>query len=114
MKGRNPHFKHRDDAFIRIMKRKRKRKKQAIIKIVIAILILIVSLFLYGGIFTKHKAVAFGYDSCNTLWDLAERHCPEKVDKRDFIEEVVKLNSMNGYTVYSERLYQYPIYEVEE
>lgn len=111
MKGKSPHLKYRDDAFIRIMKRKRKRKKQAIIKIVIAILILIVSLFLYGGVFTKHTAVAFDYDTCLNLWDLADKHCPGNIDKRDFIEAVVKLNNMDGYTVYPERVYQYPIYE---
>ena len=111
MKGKRPHLKYRDDAFIRIMKRKRKKKRQAIIRIAIAIFILIVSLFLYGGVFTKHTAVAFGYDTCNTLWDLADRHCPNSMDKRDFIEEVKRLNNMHDYKVYSEQLYQYPIYE---
>ena len=111
MKGKRPHLKYRDDAFIRIMKRKRKRRKQAIIRIAIVIFILIVSLFLYGGVFTKHTAVAFGYDTCLNLWDLADKHCPNSVDKRDFIEAVVKLNGIKNYTIYAGREYQYPIYE---
>ncbi len=111
MKGKRPHLKYRDDAFIRIMKRKRKKKRQAIIRIAIAILILIVSFLLYGAVHPKHTVASFGYDSCLNLWDLADKHCPNSVDKRDFIEDVVKLNNMKGYTVYPERVYQYPIYE---
>lgn len=81
-------------------------------KKVILIIAIILIAFLIAG--NRHKVIGYEYDSCNTLWDLAERHCPEEIDKRDFIEEVKKLNAMKDYKVYSERLYQYPIYEVEK
>ena len=96
---------------IKRRERERKRRKQRIIRCAIAILILIVSLFLYGGIIPKHNAVAYGYETCSQLWDIAERHCPDTMDKWDYIEEVRKLNGMSDYKVYSGRIYQYPIYE---
>ena len=112
MKGKRPHYKkHRDDFYTRIIKRSRKRRRQAIIRIAVSILVLIISLFLYGGICQKHTAVAFGYDTCTTLWDLADKHCPNGMDKRDFIDEVKRINAMPDYKVYTNRLYQYPVYE---
>lgn len=77
-------------------------------KLILIIAILTVTLLLAGN---KPKVTAYGYDTCNTLWDLADKHCPNSMDKRDFIEEVKRLNNMHDYKVYSERLYQYPIYE---
>lgn len=77
-------------------------------KIVVIIAIIALAVLVSGH---KPKVTAYEYDTCNTLWDLADRHCPNSMDKHDFIEEVKRLNNMNDYKVYPERLYQYPIYE---
>lgn len=100
----------------RIKRRKIQRAKRRIFikKAIKAICLVLVITLLYGAAIKKaHKVTAYGYDTCNTLWDLADKHCPASMDKRDFIEEVKRLNNMNDYKVYSERLYQYPIYEQE-
>ena len=101
------------EAIVRIKRRERERqrRKQFIKKVAIAMLIIFIAAFLYGAKMKKPSAVAYGYETCEKLWDLADRHCPNSMDKRDFIEEVKKLNNMHDYKVYSERLYQYPIYE---
>lgn len=75
----------------------------------IAIIAVVVLAILIAG--SKPKAVRYEYDRCQSLWDLAERHCPESVDKRDFIEEVRKINGIEGSVVYAGREYQYPVYE---
>ena len=56
------------------------------------------------------KITGYEYDTCDTLWELTV-YCPDTVDKRDFIDEVMKINNMKNETVYSGRVYQYPIYE---
>ena len=76
-------------------------------KIIIVIAIITVAVLVSGS---KPKVTDYGYDTCVNLWDLAQRHCPEQVDKRDFIEAVVKLNNIKNYTVYANQQYQYPIY----
>ncbi len=58
-----------------------------------------------------HSIACYEYDRCTSLWDLAVRHCPETVDKRNFIREVKELNRLNDSTVYEGRLYQYPVYK---
>ena len=80
-------------------------------KTILIIAIIVLAILLAGN---KPKISGYGYDSCNTLWDLAERHCPAEIDKRDFVEEVKKLNAMPDYKVFAGREYQYPIYEVEK
>lgn len=77
-------------------------------KIILVIAIITVAVLISGS---KPKVTSYGYDTCVNLWDLAKRHCPEQVDKRDFIEAVVELNGIENYTVYEGREYQYPIYE---
>lgn len=58
-----------------------------------------------------HSITCYEYDRCTSLWDLAERHCPNTVDKRKFIRDCKKLNAMDSDIVYENRLYQYPVYE---
>lgn len=82
--------------------------KRFIIKSVIIVIMIVIMFFIAGS---RPKISAYGYDTCRTLWDLADEHCPASIDKRDFIDTVVKINGMDGYTVYPDRLYQYPIYE---
>lgn len=77
------------------------------------IAICLVILLLFGLYITRSSARIQGYeyDTCTTLWDLAERHCPSTVDKWDFIEEVKRVNGIENSTVYADRLYQFPIYK---
>ena len=90
--------------------RARKRRRKFIKNLVIGILVIFLALLLLGLSQRENRVTAYGYDTCITLWDLADKYCPNSIDRRDFIEEVKRLNNMHDYKVYSEQLYQYPIY----
>ena len=90
--------------------RARERRRKFTKNFIIGILVTVIGIFPLGLSKRENRVKAYDYDTCTTLWGLAEKHCPESVDKRDFIEEVKRLNAMPDYIVYPERLYQYPIY----
>ena len=76
--------------------------------IIVSLIGLLIGLFICRP---SAEVTGYAYDSCSTLWDLAERHCPSNVDKRDFIKEVEKANGIENSIVYADRLYQYPVYK---
>lgn len=94
--------------------RARERRRKRIKNLVIGILVIFLALFLLGLTQRGNSATAYGYDACITLWDLADKYCPNSMDKRDFIEKVRQLNAMSDYKVYANRLYQYPVYKGAE
>lgn len=91
--------------------RARERRRKHIKNLVIGILVIFLALLLLGLSQRENRVTAYGYDTCITLWDLADKYCPNSIDRRDFIEEVRQLNAMTDYKVYTNRLYQYPIYK---
>ena len=94
--------------------RVRERHRKLIKNLVIGILVIFLALFLLGLTQRENSVTAYGYDTCITLWDLADKYCPNSMDRRDFIEEVRQLNAMPDYKVYANRIYQYPIYKGAE
>lgn len=62
----------------------------------------------------KHREiVGYIYDTDSTLWEMAERHCPDDMDVRDFISEIRKANELDGCIVYKDRLYKIPVFEAK-
>lgn len=85
----------------------RRRIRQGICTFFIGFLIAVMVIILCGG---KMHAVGYDYVSGTSLWEIAKEHCPDSMDKRDYIAEVMKLNGMENCTVYANRLYQVPVY----
>lgn len=90
---------------------KKQRKKETIKTITVITILSILAILILIKVLTPIKACGYEYDTCDSLWELATEHCPNRIDKRDFVDEVMKLNGMNTATVYENRLYQYPVYE---
>lgn len=86
--------------------------KGKLLLVVFAILMMVVmiSAFAKGS---QQKVVSYTYDTGNTLWDMAEKHCPDNMDVRDFVREIKKANEMTNSVVYENRLYKIPVYETE-
>lgn len=42
---------------------------------------------------------SYTVSSGETLWEIADKYCPEDMDKRDYIEEIRELNNMDTYTL---------------
>ena len=96
---------------IRQRARAREKRRRIIRNLIIGALVILIALLLLGARKGGNGVEAYDYDTCMTLWDLADKHCPESIDKRDFIEEVRQINGMADYKVYADRLYQYPVYK---
>ena len=86
---------------------RRQRRIRAALKLLIIAAVIWLTILLSGA---KPKIVRYEYMSGTSLWDLS-RDCPETVDKRDCIAEIMAINAMTGSTVYANRLYMVPIYE---
>ena len=59
------------------------------------------------------KIIGYTYDKGNTVWELAEEHCPKGMDVRDMVQEIKKANGLEDSVVYSNREYKIPVYETE-
>lgn len=95
----------------RMRKRKRQRRRrmaQVALTFMLGLAVIAIAILLCGS---KPQAIGYEYDSARTLWELSERYCPDSMDKRAYIAEVMKLNAMSDSVVYADRLYQVPIYE---
>lgn len=97
----------------RMKYRKKLRQRRRMAKGICLVILFFCILLLIGAVMVTEppKVEAYEYDTCRTLWDLAERYCPEDMDKQTFIYEVMELNAMTNATVYGNRLYMVPIYE---
>lgn len=96
----------------RIYRRQRQRRKKRLVRAVSIIILTIVVLLLLGAAYMHVPEVkAYEYQTCRTLWELADRHCPDEMDKREYVAEVMELNAMESCTVEPSRLYMVPVYE---
>lgn len=59
------------------------------------------------------EIVGYTYDTGDTIWEMAERHCPNDMDIRDFISEIRKANGIEDSIVYKDCSYKIPVYEAK-
>ena len=59
------------------------------------------------------KVVGYTYDSGNTVWEMATKHCPDGMKIRDFAKEIAKVNGIENNVVYANCSYKIPVYESE-
>ena len=92
---------------LRITKGKGKAK---LLLILACLVVLMVTVAAKGN---HNDIVGYTYDSGYTLWEMAERHCPNDMDIREFIWEIKKANEMENSVVYANQFYKIPVYETE-
>ena len=93
-----------------IMKAKSRKAKAKWLLVLVCLAIVVVTVSAKGK---SREVVGYIRDSASTLWEMAERHCPNDMDIRDFISEIKKANGMEDSVVYKERSYKIPVYETE-
>ena len=97
----------------RLQQRRQARRRRRLIRALSVVILVGIVLLLIGAAYMAEppKVKAYEYQSCSTLWEFAEEYCPNNMDKRRYIDEVMRLNAMENCTVYSGRLYKIPVYE---
>lgn len=98
---------------IRIEGRRRRKiaRRKRIKRIIAVISVLALSLLLAGLAEKKEcRIIGYTYDSGSTVWELAQRCCPDHMDIRDVVEEIETINGIENSAIYANRLYQIPVY----
>ena len=89
----------------------RKAKAKSLLVLVCLVVMTVVIVVSAKG--KSREAVGYIQDSGSTLWEIAERHCPNDMDIREFISEIKKANGMEDSVIYEGCLYKIPVYETE-
>ena len=93
-----------------IMRTKGKAKQGKLIIALICMLAVAITVIAKGN---QPKVVGYIYDSGDTVWEMAEEHCPYGMDIRLFAREIEKANGIEDSTVYKNWSYKIPVYETE-
>ena len=91
------------------IRKQRQRKRR--LRLIAGILAVIATTVLLCGLTHKPQVSGYEYDTASTLWELSERYCPDSMDKRKYIDEIMQLNNMSDSTVYAHKMYMVPVYE---
>lgn len=59
------------------------------------------------------EIIGYRYDSGDTVWEMASRHCPNNMDIREFVREIEEVNGIENAIVYKGRNYKIPVYKTE-
>lgn len=87
-------------------------RKKLILRAIWFLVFGIIIVLLLSGCNKTYRIVDYNYTKCNTLWELL-KYCPEDMDIHIFLDEIRELNAIENDIVYSNRLYQVPVYEEE-
>lgn len=88
-----------------------KGKGKAKLLLILACLVVVIITVAAKG--NHREAVGYIYDTGNTVWEMAERHCPDDMDIRDFTREIAKANEIDNSIVCKGCSYKIPVYEIE-
>ena len=69
-----------------------------------------VSMLLLAKI-TEPKIVGYTYDTGSTVWEMATRCCPARLDTQEVVREIEMLNGIENSVVYEGVQYKVPIYK---
>ena len=86
------------------------RKTKA--KLVLALVCLVAVAITVSAKGKRCEVIGYIYDSGSTIWEIAERHCPDNMDVRDVMREIEKANGIENSVVYEYQTYKIPVYEV--
>lgn len=91
-------------------KKGKSKAKSLLVLVCFVIAVVVITVSAKGK---PREVVGYIQDSGSTLWEMAERHCPNDMDIRDFIKEIKKANGMKDSVVYKGCSYKIPVYEKE-
>ena len=98
---------------------KMKTKREIKRKIIIGLILIIVAVFIVAVFFTlgckgnAPEIIGYTYDSGDTVWEMAQKCCPDKMDIRDVVREIEKINGIENAVVYDYMSYKVPIYQTK-
>lgn len=85
------------------------RKGKLIIALIAGVLITQTTVVALKG--NQPKIIGYTYDTGNTIWEIAQRHCPSEMDVRNVVYEIKKANEIDDGIIQPNTLYQVPVYE---
>ena len=91
--------------------RSNKRNGKAKGKLIILLSCIAIVTFTVAAKGNKQEVVGYTYDTGSTVWEMAERHCPDGMDVRDVVREIEKINGIKDGIVYKNKSYKIPVYE---
>lgn len=97
-----------------IMKAKsRKRKVRGEVKLLLVLVCILVVAITTLAKGNRREVIGYVYDSGNTVWEMAERHCPGGMDILEFAIEIEKANGIEDSVVHKNWSYKIPVYEAK-
>lgn len=109
-KGKREMMKAKLKREMKKVKGKLSERKLALTIFAITILIIMLTSFVKGN---APKIIGYTYASGNTVWEMAEKHCPKGMDVRYFAGEIERVNELKNSVVYEHYVYKIPVYESE-
>ena len=91
--------------------RKRKIRREVKLLFVLACICVIAVTTLAKG--SRREVIGYIYDSGNTIWEMAERNCPDDMDVREFTMEIEKANGIKDSVVHKNWIYKIPVYQAK-
>ena len=92
------------------MKAKSRKAKAKLALTLVCLVAVVITVSAKG----KHREViGYTYDSGSTIWEIAERHCPDDMDIREFVSEIKKANGIENSIAYKGNPCKIPVYEVK-
>ena len=92
-------------------KRRKFNKGKARLMLVFACLVVVAITVSAKG--NSREVVGWKYDKGNTVWEMAQRNCPDDMTIRDFSKEIEKANDIKNGVIYKNWTYKIPVYETE-
>lgn len=90
-----------------------KGKLQKRLREMIIIALIIIAIGVMYNQKSESEIVGYTYDSGNTVWELAEKHCPSDIDIREVMDEIEKVNDIQNSTIYRHMSYKVPVYQIK-
>lgn len=91
--------------------RTKKRNRKAKGKLILTLSCIAIITFAVAAKGNKQEVVGYTYDSGSTVWEMAERNCPDGMDVRDVMMEIKKINGIEDGVVYKNKSYKIPVYD---
>ena len=91
--------------------RSNKRNGKAKGKLILTLSCIAIITFAVAAKGNKQEVVGYTYDSGSTVWEMAERNCPDGMDVRDVMMEIKKINGIEDGIVYKNKSYKIPVYD---
>ena len=89
------------------------KSRKAKAKLVLALVCLVAVAITVSAKGKRCEVIGYIYDSGSTIWEIAERHCPDDMDVREFVSEIKEANGIDNSIAYKGTPCKIPVYEAK-